>query len=188
MRDAFELIATSTRDGCVGNQGRLPWRIKEASLRFRLITSTRVVDDEPNVVIMGRKTYMLIPEAKRPLKGRTNIVITGSPDSIPSAEGSRRDILFASSLDDALMKAAQLPAHGKVFVAGGASVYRRAIADARCARIYLTVVNRPVKGDTVVPEFCELLEEKMQREYKLVRCRSGVEDVEYRVYEKREWA
>src|ERR1051325_6818625 len=55
------------RNGVIGRDGALPWRLKSDLAIFRAITMGKPV-------IMGRKTWESLP--KRPLVGRTNIVLT----------------------------------------------------------------------------------------------------------------
>jgi len=180
----LQLIAATTPSGCIGNQGRIPWRIREDLTRFKVITSTTETKDERNVVIMGRKTYQSIPKKKRPLEDRTNIVVTSQPEKIEEIDSPRTNLIFASSLEDAIKEAESLQKRRKVFVAGGVRLYREVIADKRCKRLYLTVVRRPVQCDSVVPEFCKVLEGGDTSPYKLVRSHNSKEDVEYRIYER----
>ena len=54
------------RNGVIGREGALPWRLKSDLAIFRAITMGKPV-------IMGRKTWDSLP--RRPLVGRTNIVL-----------------------------------------------------------------------------------------------------------------
>src|ERR1700755_3439091 len=55
------------RNGVIGRDGALPWRLKSDLAIFRAVTMGKPV-------IMGRKTWDSLPKA--PLPGRTNIVLT----------------------------------------------------------------------------------------------------------------
>ncbi|HEX2800700.1 MAG TPA: dihydrofolate reductase, partial [Phenylobacterium sp.] len=55
------------RNGVIGRGGSLPWRLKSDLANFRAVTMGKPV-------IMGRKTWESLP--KRPLVGRTNIVLS----------------------------------------------------------------------------------------------------------------
>ena len=61
------LIVAVAENGVIGRDGKLPWRIPEDMKWFKARTEGRPM-------IMGRKTWESFP--KRPLPGRTNIVIT----------------------------------------------------------------------------------------------------------------
>ncbi|HEX7887699.1 MAG TPA: dihydrofolate reductase, partial [Phenylobacterium sp.] len=55
------------RNGVIGRDGALPWRLKSDLAIFRAVTMGKPV-------IMGRKTWESLP--KKPLVGRTNIVLS----------------------------------------------------------------------------------------------------------------
>src|SRR5881397_2119538 len=59
---AIILVAAVADNGVIGQQGRLPWRLKSDMAHFRAVTMGKPV-------VMGRKTYISIGA---PLKGRTN--------------------------------------------------------------------------------------------------------------------
>src|SRR5512146_2584030 len=58
------------RNGVIGRDGTLPWRLKSDMAIFKAVTMGKPV-------IMGRKTWESLP--RKPLPGRTNIVLTGDP-------------------------------------------------------------------------------------------------------------
>jgi len=60
------LVAAVADNGVIGKGGGLPWRLKSDLTHFRMITVGKPV-------VMGRRTYVSIG---KPLKGRTNIVVT----------------------------------------------------------------------------------------------------------------
>jgi dihydrofolate reductase len=89
---------------------------------------------------LGRKTWESFP--KRPLPGRTNIVVTRAAYK---AEGA----VVVPTLEAALAVAAgEEP--DEIMVLGGAEIYRLALPVA--GRIYLTSVHGAVAGDTVFPD------------------------------------
>src|SRR5579859_4081972 len=58
------------RNGVIGRDGALPWRLKTDLAIFRAVTMGKPV-------IMGRKTWESLP--KKPLPGRTNLVVSRDP-------------------------------------------------------------------------------------------------------------
>jgi dihydrofolate reductase len=112
-----------------------------------------------NAVIMGRKTWDSIPERFRPLKGRLNIVLSRSylgPSRSFFAkqwEGSAndREPYKVSSLSMALTALSLRKDVGKVFVIGGAQIYKTALEDMHTKRILLTRVLTDFECDTVFP-------------------------------------
>src|SRR5580658_7074172 len=65
------------RNGVIGRDGALPWRLGADMRRFRALTLGKPV-------IMGRKTWESLP--RRPLAGRLNLVLTRQPEY--EAEGA----------------------------------------------------------------------------------------------------
>ena len=122
-------------NGVIGDRGGLPWRIPDDMKRFRRLTLGKPI-------IMGRKTWDSLP--KKPLPGRTNIVVTR--DASWRAEGA----LAAHSFDEALAKArGENPS--EIAVIGGAGIYQAALPLAD--RIELTEVHITASGDTHLPPF-----------------------------------
>ena len=127
------LVAAVARNGCIGKDGALPWRIPADVQHYKDVTMGKVV-------IMGRKTWESIPVKYRPLPGRTNVVVTRqSAYQLPGGVerfGSLVEALAAHAADD-------------VVINGGAEIYRAAIG--RADRLDITHVDRDVDGDTFFP-------------------------------------
>lgn len=58
---------------------------------FKKLTSQTSNPKLRNAVIMGRTTYMSIPEKFRPLKGRLNIVLTSKPPTAATPAAAEQD-------------------------------------------------------------------------------------------------
>ena len=129
---ALALILAVSRNGTIGADNALPWRLPEDLRRFRALTTG-------HAIIMGRKTWDAVG---RPLPGRQNIVVTRNPDFAAAGASSAR------SLDDALAKVALPP---PAFCIGGAELFR--IALPRASLVYLTEIDRDFAGDTFLPAF-----------------------------------
>jgi dihydrofolate reductase len=126
------LIAAIARNGVIGIDNRLPWRLPDDMKRFRALTVG-------HSVIMGRRTFESIGT---PLPGRQNIVVTHRTDF--RAAGCES----AASLPEALARAS-LP--DPVFVIGGEALYRAALPLADL--LYLTEIDRDFAGDARFPDF-----------------------------------
>ena len=124
------------RNGVIGRDGTLPWRLKSDLANFRAVTMGKPV-------IMGRKTWESLP--KKPLVGRTNIVL--SRDGSFEAKGGLVCDNFADAVSIAREQAAEDGA-SEVCVIGGASLFELALSRAR--RIYLTDVDADIEGDVVL--------------------------------------
>jgi len=133
-------------NGVIGVDNAIPWRIPEDMKRFKAITMGKPI-------VMGRKTWDSFP--KKPLPGRTNIVITR--DVHWQAEGA----VVVHSLEEAL-KQAEREAPDEIAVIGGAEIYRLALP--RADRIHLTEVHTEVAGDATLPSFDPALWRETARE------------------------
>lgn len=129
------LIAAVARNGVIGKDGGLPWRIPGELARFKALTLG-------HPVIMGRKTYESIG---KPLPGRRNIVVTRN--RALAFEGAR----VVGSLEAALAEAATAEGGADAMVIGGAEIYALALPHA--TRLVLTEVHADVDGDTAFPAF-----------------------------------
>jgi dihydrofolate reductase len=124
------LIAAVARNGVIGRDGTLPWRLPEDLRRFRDLTMG-------HALIMGRRTWDSLP---RVLPGRQNIVITRQ--SRFAADGA----IVVHSLDDALSAVEQPP---PAFCIGGSEIFRAAIPRATTA--YMTEIAADFEGNVTFP-------------------------------------
>jgi dihydrofolate reductase len=135
------LIAAVAKNGVIGADGGIPWRLPGEQLVFKNATMG-------HTLVMGRATYESIG---RPLPGRTTIVLTRDPDW--RADG----VTTAASIEEALALA-----EGDVYVAGGAAVYEAALpyADEQL----LSEIDLEPDGDTFYPEFDRAVWSEVSRE------------------------
>jgi len=132
-RPEIVLIVAVADNGVIGSAGAIPWRLKADQQRLKTMTLGKPI-------VMGRKTFISL---RRPLPGRTNIVVTRDADF--RAAGSVVTTSFAEAravaLGDALRRSA-----GEIAVIGGAEIYAQwmEIAD----RLEITEVHARPAGDT----------------------------------------
>jgi dihydrofolate reductase len=138
------------RNGVIGSDGALPWRLKADLALFKTLTLGKPV-------IMGRKTWESLP--KRPLPGRTNIVLSRDGSFEPAKAIRCED--FSEAVQIAREQAAE-DGVDEVCVIGGADLF--ALAMPKAARIYLTEVEADVAGDVLFPPFDESLWREVSRE------------------------
>ena len=125
------------RNGVIGADGGLAWRISDDLKQFKAVTIGKPI-------IMGRRTFESIG---KPLPGRDNIVLTRSINF--SAQG----VFIARTIDGALRLARALAVErgaDEISIIGGAEIYAQTLA--RTRRIYLTRVDADVEGDVRFPE------------------------------------
>jgi len=131
------LIVAVARNGVIGRDGGLPWRLSSDLKRFKTNTIGRPV-------IMGRKTFQSIG---KPLPDRHNIVVTR--DTGFRVEGVTVAPDVTKALTIARAKAVNDGAK-EVCVIGGGEIYRQTITDADC--LVVTYVEAEVEGDTQFPD------------------------------------
>ena len=138
------------RNGVIGRDGDLPWRLKSDLALFKQVTLFKPV-------IMGRKTWDSLP--KKPLPGRLNVVL--SRDGSFEPQGA----VVCESLNEALQIAREQASEDgaeEVCVIGGAAVFAEVLP--RAKRLYLTEVDAAVEGDTMMPPLAENEWREVRRE------------------------
>ena len=127
------LIVAVADNGVIGSGGTIPWRLKTDQQRLKMMTMGKPV-------VMGRKTFISL---RRPLPGRTNIVVTR--DANFRAAGAVATTSFAGAravaTGDALRRSAD-----EIAVIGGAEIYAQWMASAD--RLEITEVHARPEGDT----------------------------------------
>lgn len=151
MTVPLALVAAIAKNGVIGAENRMPWRLPSDLKRFRSITLGKPL-------LMGRKTFHAIG---RGLPGRETIILTRDLDFRPFAEPTP-GVYVAHELEAALALAgARAAAMGadEIIVAGGADLYAALIG--RAARMRLTFVDLEPQGDVRFPtvNWAEWIEE-----------------------------
>lgn len=143
----ISIIVAVAENGVIGCANRLIWHLSDDLKRFKSLTMG-------HPIIMGRKTFESIGRA---LPGRTNIVVsrtraaaTGqgsgeTPEIHSGNSGSLGQIIYASSLEEAVSVAQGSIGGEEVFIIGGAEIYRHSVDLAD--RVYYTLVNQSPEGD-----------------------------------------
>ncbi|KAF2789198.1 hypothetical protein K505DRAFT_328403 [Melanomma pulvis-pyrius CBS 109.77] len=186
------LILAATPSLGIGQGGALPWPQLKKEMGYFARVTKRVPPQPSaaisgpsrrvNAVVMGRKTWDSIPERFRPLKGRVNVVITRGVADVrwttttgaeKNASGGKEDVDFegpiiAPSISAALsaLRSSDLAARNvhieRVFVIGGASIYKVALDLPQTDKVLLTKIKTEFECDTYFP-----LDLNKEREWKL---------------------
>ena len=127
------LIVAVADNGVIGAGGAIPWRLKTDLQRFKTMTLGRPV-------VMGRKTFVSL---RRPLPGRTNIVVTRDGDFRAAGAVVTTSLADARAVatGDALRRFVT-----EIAVIGGAEIYAQWMALA--GRLEITEVHARPEGDT----------------------------------------
>jgi dihydrofolate reductase len=132
----INIIAACDRNGIIGKNGKLPFRIKEDMQRFSHITFG-------SPIIMGRNTWESLPI--KPLPTRENIVVCSSENySAMSGDNFIARNSLVSSLKTANVFCKYgLTSRDNAFIIGGVRLYTEAMPLAD--RVYLTLVDTEVE-------------------------------------------
>jgi dihydrofolate reductase len=151
------LIVAVADNGVIGSGGAIPWRLRSDQLRLKCMTMGKPV-------VMGRKTFVSL---RRPLPGRTNIVVTRDVNF--RAGGAVVTTSFADAravaIGDALRRFAD-----EIAVIGGAEVYAQWMDGAD--RLEITEVHARPDGDT----FFAAIDPAVWQEVARVRNPAGPDD------------
>lgn len=125
------IVVATDKNGAIGKDNALLWHLPNDLKRFKAITSG-------HPIVMGRKTFESIG---KPLPNRRNIIITGNPSY--QAEGCE----IVHSLKEAI----ELCKGNDVYIIGGGTIYKEAMAIAD--KVYLTLVDVELEADTHLENF-----------------------------------
>lgn len=139
------LIVASSFGGIIGKDNNLPWP------RIKIDMDFFVEKTIGNPVVMGRKNYESIPEKYRPLKNRTNIVLTRDRFWQPKTSLT---VCVANDFWQALSFAERADGE-KIFIIGGAEVYKLAIDNVIIKEVFLTEIQHSYEGNVYFPHFNE---------------------------------
>ncbi len=131
----LSIVVAMTRDGVIGDKGRMPWHISEETEHFKNLTMG-------GTVIMGKSTWLSIPEKYRPLSGRVNIIVSSSLDD---QEGAT----VCATVSYAMVKAAHI-GKGETFCMGGAKLYGAMLPMADT--LHISWIDGSYRGDAHFPD------------------------------------
>ncbi len=127
------LLVAVAENGVIGSGGAIPWRLKTDQQRLKMMTMGKPV-------VMGRKTFTSL---RRPLPGRTNIVVTRDSDFRAAGAVVTTSLADAHAIasGDALRRFAT-----EIAIIGGAEIYAQWME--RADRLEITEVHARPEGDT----------------------------------------
>lgn len=137
-------IVAQAENGAIGCGNALLWHLPKDMARFREVTRGRPV-------LMGRNTWMSLPDKYRPLPGRENNVLShlyGQPD--PALDPYAGRVRVYGELGSALQDLELRHRGEEVMVMGGARLYEATLH--RVTRLHLTTVHESPDGDAFFPE------------------------------------
>lgn len=137
----MNMIVAADRNWGIGHQNKLLVSIPEDMKFFRRETTGKVV-------VMGRKTLESFPGG-RPLKDRTNIVLTRNPGY------QVKDAVVLHSVDEVLKELEAYPTED-VYIIGGDSIYEQFLP--YCHVVHVTKIDHVYEADSYFPNIDQMPE------------------------------
>lgn len=138
----------------IGYQGKLLAKIPEDMKLFHEKT-------KGNTVIMGRKTYDSLPDNKKPLPNRENVIITSQVYKDEYGRYKDENGIIYSSLERAINVFQFIKTYlsyencKKMYVIGGGQIYKKLLP--YCDNVYVTEIDNEFENvDTYFPNLKEL--------------------------------
>ncbi|MFA5934915.1 MAG: dihydrofolate reductase [Candidatus Paceibacterota bacterium] len=133
MKKEVNIIVAIGKNGEIGKNNHLIWKISDDLKRFKALTTG-------HPIIMGRKTFESIG---KPLPNRTNIIVTRN------IEYRAMGCIVCNSLEKAVEEGFQKD--DQIFIIGGQEIYSQAIKIAN--RLYLTLIDEESDADAFFPNY-----------------------------------
>ena len=146
----IEAILAYDLNNGISKNGGIPWKSK-TDLNF-FYNKTK-----GNVVIMGRTTFLSLPENCRPLKNRLNIVLTTNPELYANDEKYKNvdNLIFTSDpniyqeiLQNKEKYNASLSPDFKIIIIGGKQIYE--IYFLLCQAVWVTRIKKDYQCDLLI--------------------------------------
>lgn len=164
----INIAVAITKNGGIGLNGSLPWPILKGDMS---LFSKRTTGSGNNAVLMGKNTWCSIPENRRPLKNRTNIIISSSLPKAPMPKAPMPTSYSSSchvfsSINDAIAFC-EAAKYDELWIIGGSRIYNEFLHTYcdKINRVYITCVcsNHDYECDTFIdiPADSYLVEEKI---------------------------
>jgi dihydrofolate reductase len=131
----INLIWAQSKNGVIGKDNKLVYRLWEDLVRFKEFTMGKVI-------VMGRKTWESLPDAVKPLPGRYNVILTRDADYAydhPNVEVIHNLTAFLRQHDAK-----------EIWIIGGGEIYQQCIDLA--TTVHVTEVDDIIQGDTYAPK------------------------------------
>tara|TARA_B100000963_G_scaffold260130_1_gene228396 strand:+ start:2413 stop:2991 length:579 start_codon:yes stop_codon:yes gene_type:complete len=141
----MNIVVAACKNRGIGFKNNLPWKISKEMKYFKELT----IGEENNAVVMGRNTWLSIPEKNRPLPKRENIVLTSrTVQTRPWVEG---EVNFINSLDS-ITSIYGPYTFDNIWIIGGEKVYTEALKNDMVDSIFYTEIQAEFECDTFFQE------------------------------------
>ena len=145
----FNVILATDLNGGFGLNNKLPWDLPIDFDFFKSITKQNSIlpgiNDEPNILIMGRKTWESMD--CKPLFKRTSFVISSNYENLNQKKLSNT-IFFPDFLSAYIESNYRL--NSTIWVIGGKQIYDTALKHWACDKVYWTEIKGQFEADTFI--------------------------------------
>jgi dihydrofolate reductase len=156
----MEAIVATDINGGISKNGAIPWISKIDMKHFTDKT-------KGNICVMGRNTYLSLPDKFRPLPNRLNVVITNMPHTsvLPNLVYTNIDNLYSKIVN--AMTNDNLQNKPKLFIIGGKQIYEQFISN--CSIVWVTRIKKDYDCDLFFKyDFSEYLSEIVYEDEELI--------------------
>ena len=178
---SLNLISSVDKNNVIGCNNDLLYDIKEDKLYFKEITTSK--NNNLNIVVMGKNTWLSIPEKYRPLPNRLNIIISKTlyeerkhtemmnnyhqfifPDFHTFYSKIQNNIFIYENKESAIYL--KLP-FNEIFIIGGSQLYKHVIDnyENNINKVYLTEINDKNKDKKELQNVCIFPDLNMENYY-----------------------
>ncbi len=186
----INLIVCIDKDNGIGKNNKIPWKFNIDLKYFTDLTSTSIIENKKNVVIMGKKTYDSIPNNYKPLKNRINLVLTKNTNNIDLL-----DLYYFNNIISILLYLDENKSKiNNVWIIGGSEIYKQFLNLQIINNIYLTHIKNisyncdtffslePLKNFKLIDNKIKYDKNQYDKENKLIK----LEFVHYKYINKNE--
>lgn len=147
------LIVAVDENWGISKNGEIPWKFIEDTHFFQDVTKREYSKGKLNVVIMGKNTWLSLPKSNSSaqdderiphLEGRINIVVSTTLEKSDAMNSG--PIYFVKSLTGAIQLCETIE-FGKIFICGGARIYKEAMEKLNVECIYRTGIHKEYECD-----------------------------------------
>jgi len=158
MDRKVSLIVAIDMNGGIGNNGTIPWNLTEDMAFFQDVTTRQYEKGMTNVIIMGKNTWLSIPEKFRSLTNRITIVVSSTlkQEDLENENKTKAETYIVPTLNSALELCNEKNLK-QIFICGGKKIYDEAMRTLSFQNIYLTKIKNSYACDTHID--MSLLEE-----------------------------
>ena len=129
MDKILKLIVCCDKNYGIGINNNLPWNIKSEMNIFK----QKTIGNKNNCIIVGKNTYLSIPDKFRPLKQRMNYVITSDKQFI---NNNNVEYININNITDIFKKK-----YDEYWIIGGENTYNFMLNNYKIEEIHITIID-----------------------------------------------